>query len=34
MQLINEDEKITKYLKGNDIKKKIYIKNKLINIIT
>ncbi len=34
MQLINEDEKITKYLIGNDIKKKIYIKNKLINIIT
>ena len=33
MQLVNKDEKITKYLIGNDIKKKIYIKNKLINII-
>jgi leucyl-tRNA synthetase len=33
MQLVNKDEKIAKYLIGNDIKKKIYIKNKLINII-
>jgi leucyl-tRNA synthetase len=33
MQLINKDTKIAKYLVGNDIKKKIYIKNKLINII-
>ena len=34
MQLINKDEKIVKYLVGTNIKKKIYIKNKLINIIT
>jgi leucyl-tRNA synthetase len=34
MELINKDEKISKYLIGTDIKKKIYIKNKLINIIT
>ena len=33
MQLIHQDEKIKKYLVGIDIKKKIYIKNKLINII-
>jgi len=33
MKLINKDEKIAKYLIGNDIKKKIYIKNILINII-
>ena len=33
MQLINQDKKIAKYLVGIDIKKKIYIKNKLINII-
>ena len=33
MQLVNKDEKIKKYLIGNNIKKKIYIKNKLINII-
>ena len=33
MQLVNRDEKIAKYVIGNDIKKKIYIKNKLINII-
>ena len=33
MQLIHQDEKIAKYLVGVDIKKKIYIKNKLINII-
>jgi len=33
MQLVNKDEKIEKYLIGNNIKKKIYIKNKLINII-
>jgi leucyl-tRNA synthetase len=33
MELVNKDEKIVKYLIGNDMKKKIYIKNKLINII-
>ena len=33
MKLIKEDEKLTKYLIGNNIKKKIYIENKLINII-
>ena len=34
MQLIKKDEKISKHLVGTNIKKKIYIKNKLINIIT
>jgi len=33
MKLINKDQKIMKYLLGNKIKKQIYIKNKLINII-
>jgi Leucyl-tRNA synthetase len=33
LAIINNDEKIFKYLDGNEIKKKIYIKNKLINII-
>jgi leucyl-tRNA synthetase len=33
MQLIDHDEKISKYLIKADIKKKIYIKNKLINLI-
>jgi leucyl-tRNA synthetase len=33
MELVNKEEKIVKYLIGNDIKKRIYIKNKLINII-
>ena len=33
MQLVHKDEKINKYLVGNNIKKKIYIKNKIINII-
>ena len=33
MKLINQDKQIAKYLVGSDIKKKIYIKNKLINII-
>jgi leucyl-tRNA synthetase len=33
MQLIKQDEKIAKYLVDTDIKKKIYIKDKLINII-
>jgi leucyl-tRNA synthetase len=32
-KLISADEKITKYLENKDIKKKIYIKDKLINII-
>ena len=31
---IKGNEKLNKYLKGKDIKKKIFIKNKLINIIT
>ena len=33
MKLILEDKKISKYFMGNNIKKKIYIKNKIINII-
>tara|TARA_B110000003_G_scaffold257018_1_gene275013 strand:- start:1524 stop:4061 length:2538 start_codon:yes stop_codon:yes gene_type:complete len=33
MELIYGDEKITKYFDKNEIKKKIYIKNKLMNII-
>jgi leucyl-tRNA synthetase len=33
IELILTDEKISKYLKNEEIKKKIYIKNKLINII-
>ena len=33
MQLTNKDQKISKYLFGKKIKKKIYIKNRLINII-
>ena len=33
MKLVYEDQKIAKYLVNNKIKKKIYIKNKLINII-
>ena len=32
-KLISADERITKYLENKDIKKKIYIKDKLINII-
>ena len=31
--IILKDEKLTKYLNKNNIKRKIYIKNKLINII-
>ena len=33
MNLIKKDEKIMKYFQNNEIKKNIYIKNKLINII-
>ena len=33
MNLIYDDQKITKYFVNNKIKKQIYIKNKLINII-
>ena len=33
MKLVYEDQKIAKYLLNNKIKKQIYIKNKLINII-
>ena len=33
LSIINNDEKIFKYLDGKKIKKKFYIKNKLINII-
>jgi leucyl-tRNA synthetase len=33
MKLVYEDQKIAKYLINNKIKKQIYIKNKLINII-
>ena len=32
-EIINKDETLTKYLKYKTTKKKIYIKNKLINII-
>ena len=30
---IKKNEKVNKYLKDNEIKKSIYIKNKLINLI-
>ena len=33
MKLIKNDHKIMKYIEKNEIKKKIYIKNKLLNII-
>ena len=33
IQIINRDEKIFKYLEGKNIKRKIYIKDKLLNII-
>ncbi len=33
LQIIKKDQKISKYLHNNEIKKNIYIKNKLINII-
>jgi leucyl-tRNA synthetase len=33
MKLVNKDQNITKYLYNKEIKKKIYIKNKLMNII-
>ena len=33
MKLVYEDQKIAKYLINKEIKKKIYIKNKLINLI-
>ena len=33
MKLVYKDQKIAKYLVNNKIKKQIYIKNKLINII-
>jgi leucyl-tRNA synthetase len=33
MKSIYDDEKIVKYFDKNKIKKKIYIKNKLVNII-
>ena len=33
IQIINRDEKIFKYLEGKIIKRKIYIKDKLLNII-
>ena len=32
-EIIKKDEKIIKYIQNSQIKKKIYIKNKLINII-
>ena len=32
-KIINKDEKLIKYLQNKDIKKKIYIKDKLLNII-
>ncbi len=33
MKIINKDQKLNNYIKGNMIKKKIFIPNKLINII-
>ena len=33
LELIKEDEKLSKYIFEENIKRKIYIKNKLINII-
>ena len=33
IKLINKDESINKYIKDKNIKKKIYIKNKILNII-
>ena len=33
MKIINKDEKLLKHLNGKEIKRKIFIKNKLINII-
>ena len=33
IQMINKDEKINKYLEGKNIKRKIYIQDKLMNII-
>ena len=33
VQNITKDEKLSKYLNDNRIKKRIYIKNKLINLI-
>ncbi len=33
MEIIKLDDKISKYIKDNQIKKKIYIKNKLLNVI-
>ena len=32
-KIINKDETLTKYFQEADIKRKIYIKNKLVNII-
>ena len=33
LEIIRKDKQIAKYLKDNQIKKSIYIKNKLLNII-
>ena len=33
LEIIKSDQKIFKYLDNNQIKKKIYIKNKLLNVI-
>ena len=33
LEMIEKEEKISKYIKNNQIKKKIYIKNKLLNLI-
>ena len=33
LDVIKKDEKILKYLKNNKIKRNIYIKDKLLNII-
>ena len=34
LEIINKDEKLSKFLKKKIIKRKIYIKDKLMNIIT
>ena len=34
VELINKDENINKHIEGKSIKNKIFIKNKLLNIIT
>ena len=33
IEIINKDEKLSKYLNNKELKRKIYIKDKLINLI-